>query len=378
MNKIISQPKKPIPAINFAIYLALVAPSIKLLILPAQIYFLSGREFYLPILLHGLLDLVLLFVILYIKKKVNLSFVQMCESVLTKTGTKIVFALYAIYFLIKLTIPLIEQNLVAIDQLYESTKTSFFLIPLFFTIGFCAFKGGKSIFRASTFLSLFLGLAYLGLIFLSIFESNFSEIFPLFEFGFKPVAKGAFTSTLWFGDFIVLLFLFDFAKDKATSQKGYNPIYKIMIGQAFSIVLLLTFFLIILGIFGVTTPRQFYLLTKISKYSTAFSSIGRLDFLFFITVFLAMITHVCAITSILVDVLVYIFNVKRVALAVLACLTLFFLVLNLSPIFATLLLDYIVFYMPFVIFMQYIIPLFILIFCFFKHRKNLGGKLKKC
>lgn len=262
------------------LFFALFCPIAKLFIMPASYCYYSGKDCHLGVAIQGIIDIIFLYLILSVIQKDSRSLYEIFCSALGKAATKIIFFILSLYYLLKAIVPILEQLLICYEVLYESTPKSIFFIPLFIVAFYASVSGFNGIFRSIELFSPFILFSLLCIGFLSLTSVELNELLPILEYGVYPLKKGMESNLLWFCDFTVLLPLIDHVKLKDNDGK------KIVFSYFLGILIVVAFLVITVGIFGNSAARQVFLISKISKYSIAFSNLGRIDFIFIIILFL--------------------------------------------------------------------------------------------
>lgn len=103
----------------------------------------------------------------------------------------------------------------------------------------------------------------------------------------KDVLKGSLFSANWYTEAAFLLFfLGNFEYEKRAALK---VISSYAIGSAAVLLFLAVFY----GVFSDIAIRQYNAVAQISKYTTSFTSLGRVDYLFIFALALVMIFRLC-------------------------------------------------------------------------------------
>ncbi|MEG1805168.1 MAG: hypothetical protein RR327_02120, partial [Clostridia bacterium] len=136
---------------------------------------------------------------------------------------------------------------------------------------------------------------------------------------------------------------------------------KIIGSYAVNVAIVAVFFVVIIGVFGVLAPRQLFFISKISRYSVTFSSVGRVDFIFLCALILGMILWCAVIFMLGIKCLSIATGIKRAYLTVPIVVASFaFLMLSHHKISQT--MEFVIqFVSYFAILMQYVVPIFIMI-----------------
>ncbi len=300
---------------QLTLFFALLCPIAKLFIMPASYCYYAGKDCWIGVLIQGLIDVLCLFILLSVMKKDGRSLFEILSSAIGKRATKIIYFYLSMVFIAKAVVPILEQLLICYEVLYESTPKRIFFIPLFIAAFYASISEVNGIFRSIELFAPFIVFSIFGIGFLSLSSVELYELFPIFEFGVRPTGVGMIANLLWFGDYIVLLPLLD-----NVEIKGKN-VSKILFGYIFEIVIVAAFLIITVGIFGSSAARQVFMLSKISKYSIAFSNLGRIDFLFIIVLFLGETIYSSILLALATKTLVTSTGLKTKLCALIVCAT---------------------------------------------------------
>lgn len=275
---------------QITLFFALFAPLAKLFIMPASYTYYAGKDAWLCVLFVGVLEILALISLLYVLKNDGRAFADILSESLGKVGKKVVFCFLAAFYLLKAVVPIAEQLLISYEVLYESTPKLVFFIPIFIAMFYSSYSGFGGLFRVVELFAPFVIFSLLGIGFLSLSSVDLLELLPAFEYGVYPSGTAIFADLLWFGDFMLLLPLF------GQTERAKKPHF-IAIGYFVGIFIVAAFLAITVGIFGPAAARQVFMISKISKYSIAFSNLGRIDFLFIIVLFLGATLYSCTLFS---------------------------------------------------------------------------------
>ena len=126
--------------------IAVLFSVVKFYVLPAHVSGFYNEAGYLPLLVNFIIDFLLLLICLYIvKNQPNSSVYETSTKLFGKTFTKIVFIIYAVYFLIKAFIPILEQKNTISLTFYESQPTLLIFMH-YFIVGFYIILKGVNAF----------------------------------------------------------------------------------------------------------------------------------------------------------------------------------------------------------------------------------------
>lgn len=246
----------------------------KLNVLPAYLSGVVGEGILFCSLLNFLLDFLLLTIVVKLLYKYeNLTFFEILRSNFGNAFGKFIAFLYALLFLLKSLILIIEQKN-SIELTFYETQPNFLTFLPFFIIAFYIILKGVNAYSRSVEVCLYLSIVgFLSILLLSIGAGNYTYLLPLFSQPIPLVLKGVFKSFIWFGD---PLYLLTFSGSLVKSKNFKKLIY---LAFAISVLITLTIFVIFYAVFDSIAPRQYFAILKMSKYSISLSNIGRFDYL---------------------------------------------------------------------------------------------------
>ncbi len=254
-----------------------ILPAAKLLLLPSLLAFHAERNAALSMLVGGLADLLVLFLVclaIRIAPEANLG--DLLQTVFGKVGARIFLGLYCLYFLLKAYPVIFEQKSMLNQTLYHQLPFLPTFIPYFIVLIYTACKGARVLGRNADLYWFFVACAFGLLLVLSIESADFSNLLPVLYDGPGPVLKGIWANLTWFGDFAALL---AFLGKIRFAPQDKKKIWPILTGGAAAVGTAVLFMVLTVAVFGPTVVKQAFALTRISKYSAFLSNSGRFDWL---------------------------------------------------------------------------------------------------
>ena len=280
-------------------------PISKLFALPSIIAKTTYEDMWISAVVNLLIDLVTLLAILFCCKRANCDFITLLKRVFGNTGAKIILFFYALYFFIKLFIPLQEQKEFIKLSLYINLPTDLFFIPFFLISFYICLKPLRVFGRASDILWIFTLLGIVLLLCLSVSSVDFSAILPVGARGFKSIWKGTYNSFGWWGDCVYLLFFL--GNYKAKKGSGVKIFFCYLLGGILVILAMIFFW----GIFTSIASRQKFAMTELSKYTTVIYNTGRFDYVGILCILFSCIFSLSLPLYLCVKLLQEVFPLKR-------------------------------------------------------------------
>ena len=257
---------------QLAIIIAVLFSTAKFYVLPAHVSSYASEACVTAVFFNFLIDFALLMLCLYvIKNQPKNSVYDTSVQLFGKPFTKGIYVVYAIYFLLKAFIPILEQKNTISLTFYESQPTLLIFMPFFIVAFYLIFKGVTAFSRSIEIVSWLWALGLIITLSLSIPVGKYQALLPIIQ-PINKIFSGTLNSFLWFGDPIIILFLAEFLVEKKGLYK--KAIIGFLISMVATLILIAVFYAIFQGI----SQRQYYAPIKMSKYSITLSNIGRLDY----------------------------------------------------------------------------------------------------
>ncbi len=268
------------------LFLAMM-PLTKLILYPATVSYWSANDLLLSAALNFVAEGAILALLLLLTKKTEKTFFDLLRSAFGKIGAKIVYGIFALYFAFSALLPVLEHKGFVLQILYENVPSILSFVPLFGVTFFACIKGFKTIGRTADLAMPIFLLSFLGLLFLSVMQADYSALLPIAAAPPKRLLQGSLFGLPWYGDSLcVLFFLGHFRNEKHTAKK---ILFSFGGGAVATLLFLATFY----GIYADIAVKQQNALAHISKYTTAYTSLGRIDLFFVFALTLVSIFYLC-------------------------------------------------------------------------------------
>lgn len=268
-------------------FLACVAPIGKLIVMPARLARYAGNDLWIPAAIQYLVQSAVIFCVLLLSARGETLF-ELLENTFGKIVAKILMVVFALFLLYASLLPLLEQKLFVQGVFYDTLPSLIAFSPFFLFSAYLCAKPLRAQGRAWDLLGPIAITALAGVFVFSGTNADFAAILPVGASGAKGILSGtAFTMSWFFDPVLLLLFLGKIEYKKGTAYKG--ALFYLLGGAA------VIFFLIMFyGIFEGTAINQLFAFTKTSKYYTAITVLGRIDYVFIFALALALLFY-CAL-----------------------------------------------------------------------------------
>jgi len=262
-------------------FLACIAPVGKLVLLPTQLVLYAQNDLLIPAALNYLLQAGAIFcAVLLARREKTLS--ELLENTFGKVG-RIIFSVFlSLFFLYAAILPILEQKLFVQGVFYDTLPSLIAFAPYFLFSAYLCAKPLSSLGRAFDLLAPLSIVGIAGILILSVSNADFGALAPVGASGASGIFRGMAYTMSWFFDSAIVLLLvgkFDYMKGMAVKSTLFY-----LIGGAVYLFFLAVFY----GVFSSIAARQIFAFTKISKYFSAVSVLGRIDYVFICLIALVM------------------------------------------------------------------------------------------
>ena len=229
---------------------------------------------------------VLALALLLSKKHPERTLYEIVSEGVGEWAAKILFFIYALFFLCKAALPILEKKLYIERTLYEVMPKPFIFYPLFIVSFYACLKGLKIFGRVSD-ITVGITVLSVALVFaLAVPSGDYTNLLPLFKVPVKDLFLSSFRTSLWQTDGIYLLMLLGcFRKERGYAKK----IAFSYIGSAIAVVAYLCVFY---AIYGAVSASQTFALPSITVFSVNATNAGRFDY---IAIFLLLVPQIFSI-----------------------------------------------------------------------------------
>ena len=246
----------------------------KIYVMPAFLAKIAHESMWICALLNLILDFLLLLVVLkVIENTNNKTLFDTGNQIFSKSINKGITLLYAIFFIVKAFVPIVEQKNSIELTFYETQPTLLTFMPFFIIAFYIIIKGFTPFGRSYEMCLWVYVFGIVSILMLSLFAGKYTALLPIIGDNPSRILIGSFKSLIWFGDPIYILFFAGYISNFKEKLKGSVKAY--IIYALTTLTILVVFY----AVFETIAPRQYYATLKMSKYSIALSNIGRFDYI---------------------------------------------------------------------------------------------------
>ena len=350
---------KQVSTRQLCLILVVSAFSLKLLFLPALLTELCGNVAYVVLLLTMLLDVGVLTIFLYIQRlQPDKNIKDIMRILFGTVVSKIIFVLYAVLFIIKSVALFQSLYIYFLSTLYKELDTYVYAISMLCTLFYILTLKLRTRARLIEASFAFVVISLLVTFAVGGIKTDFTNILLPFEMEGVNFFNG-YKVLMWFGDYIILLFLMGEIK----VDKGY--IKKIYIYLTIAIVLTAFTYIIFYCLYGNTSIAYTNTVTDVVQILPPTADIGRVGWIvvlvwaygLFMELMLLMTSGALSIQSIVETP----HNVLGNSIMVIMCFISIFVTRFDMTLVIQIVLDCLTY---FAIGMQYLVPLLMLVFSY--------------
>ena len=244
----------------------------KFITYPTQLSISTGRDLLFSAAVNFILEGVIIWAVSYLLSKTDKTFFSLLEGTLGAVVARIVYGLFALFFMVCTLLPMLEQKLYVHAIFYDMLPSLVVFLPVFLFTVYAASKGFRNIGRcADICLPLFL-IAMLFILVMSLHEIKWDNFLPMFKLPGK-IFKGSLVNIHRFAEPAYLLMFMGHFKYKKGDAARITLSYAG--GALFVLAVLAAFY----GVYGDMAESRSFAISKISLFFPAIDLIGRIDLL---------------------------------------------------------------------------------------------------
>ncbi len=245
----------------------------KMLLYPTVLSHYCGRDLLFAALIDFGVQAVVVWAVSFLCSRTDKTFFQLLEGTFGNIFARIIYGLFALFFIAATIVPLCEQKLYVHTIFYDTVPSLLIFLPFFF---FSIYAAGKKFTNIGRSADVCMPIFVLSLIFvfsMSVLEIKWSSFMPVLKTPVKDLFGGALGTVFRFVEpCYVLMFMGHFKYKKGDAAKMTIS----YIGGALTVLLFLfTFY----GIYGDIAQSRQFAVSKISLFFPAIDTIGRIDFI---------------------------------------------------------------------------------------------------
>lgn len=262
-------------------FLACVAPVGKIILMPSALVQAANNDLLFPAAANFLLQAGVIFLVMLLSRS-NQTFYQLLANTFGKIAAKIISVALTLFLLYCALLPILEQKLFVQSIFYDTLPSLIAFAPFFIFSAYLCAKQLSSLGRIWDIIAPISIVGFFGIIVLAVGNADFGALMPVGAGGGKGFLRGTAYTMLWFYDSLLVLMLmgrFEYKKGMAWKAAVFY-----LVGAAAVLFFLAVFY----GIFSDIAIRQIFAFAKISRYFSAITVLGRIDYIFIYALGLVM------------------------------------------------------------------------------------------
>lgn len=254
--------------------------------LPSFIATNMGRHGWLVTLILGLIDVLMLFIMLWTNHTANgRTCYDMCKNAGGKCFAKFIVFFFSLYYILNALLPYEAIHDVFSNVLFDHLSWELYSFFIVFALAFLATHGLKTIGRVSELLVWIIGAGLIGILILGATTTDFLRVLPIYDIDAGKLFETCFSYSVWFGDFTIVYIFMGRVKEDDGRMNFWFPVV-LMIS-----VLVMSFgYTVYYGLYDVLAPEQTNAISSISQFALLNLDIGRVDW--FLVLFFELSTFI--------------------------------------------------------------------------------------
>ena len=245
--------------------------ALKLMLYPATMAAACQNALWLPVLADTAIETLSVWAVAFLCSKTDKTLFALIEGVAGRWAARVVYALFALFFVANVFVPMSEQQLMVHEVFYDTIPSLLVFLPFFF---FAAYAGAKKLINsgrtADICLPIFIVTLAL-LVIMALFECDFSELLPFLKQPAASLVSGCYSGFFRFSQgAYLLMFMGHFEYKKGDCAK-------ITLSCAAGGLIVAVIAAVFYSVYGELAQVQYFAVTKISIFFSAIALIGRTD-----------------------------------------------------------------------------------------------------
>lgn len=245
----------------------------KMLLYPTVLSHYCGRDLLFAALIDFAVQAVVVWAVSFLCSRTDKTFFQLLEGTFGNIFARIIYGLFALFFIAATIVPLCEQKLYVHTIFYDTVPPLLIFLPFFF---FSIYAAGKKFTNIGRSADVCMPIFVLSMIFvfsMSVLEIKWNSFMPVLKTPVKDLFGGALGTVFRFAEpCYVLMFMGHFKYKKGDAAK---MTFSYIGGALIVLLFLFTFY----GIYGDIAQSRQFAVSKISLFFPAIDTIGRIDFI---------------------------------------------------------------------------------------------------
>lgn len=243
----------------------------KLLMYPTSLSWISGSDLLFPALINFTISGVLVWSVSYLCSKTDKTFFELLENSIGNIGARIIYGLFAVYFLFAALLPIFEQKQYVHNIFYDTVLPLGVFLPFFIFSAYAASRKFGNIGRCADICLPIFAVTMFLMFLMSFGDVKADNLLPVFAepaikiFGGSAGTAFNFVEPCWL---LMLMGHFKYKKGDAA---------KITLSYAGGALIVLLFLFVFFGLYGPIAPSRTFAIARTSLFFPAIETMGRID-----------------------------------------------------------------------------------------------------
>lgn len=231
----------------------------------------SGRDLLFSALINFAIQATVIWAVAYLSSRTGKTLFELITDTFGQVTARIIYGLFAIFFVVCTILPLFEQKLYVHAIFYDTIPTILIFLPVFIFTVYAGSKTFTNIGRCADVCMPIFIICIAFIFFMSYSEVDFTNLLPVLKTSPLNVLGGSLKTSLNFLEpAYLLMFLGHFKYKKGDAAK-------ITLSYIFGALIVLAFLAFFYGIYGEITSSRQFAISKTSLYFSAIDTVGRID-----------------------------------------------------------------------------------------------------
>lgn len=260
----------------------------KLLLFPSFAANAAGNAMIFSVLFDLLVQTAVIWSVAFLSSKTNMSFFELLQNTFGTVTARVVYALFALYFLFLAIVPMNEQQLLVHDSFYDTMPSLYIFLPFFIFAIYAGVKSFTNVGRCADLCLPIFVISVFAFLIMAIEGADFSNLLPVLKQPFSKVAGLSLSSLFRFSESAYLLIFMGHYKYKKGDAAKMTLSYAA--GGLAVIAIMAAFY----AVYGNLAQTRSFAISNISVFFSAISFVGRID-LFIVYVFDIVVLFACVL-----------------------------------------------------------------------------------
>lgn len=243
----------------------------KMLLFPTTAASSVGNALIFTALFNLVLQTVIIWSVSYLSSRTDKTFFGLLENTFGKVTARIIFAFFALYFIVLAIIPMNEQQLLVHDSFYDTIPSLTVFLPFFIFAVYAGVKSFTNVGRCADMMLPVFAVCAASFLIMSVAEADFTNLLPVLNQPFKKVAGFSLASIFRFSESAFLLMFMGHYKYKNGDSA------KLTLSYAAGGLVVIAFMAAFYSLYGALAPTRSFAISNISVFFPVIEFVGRID-----------------------------------------------------------------------------------------------------